>query len=706
MLDDGLPEFANVSIDRCLRRIGAQATTLETEVKKGEEYLLVAEKSGTAINLSDFLENVLHPIEKADQDLLTSWGLAKTIHHGNNVIFPMKNFVSLHQRARRANISKYESRPIYDAIDRLLRLEDSIELTTEQKRLFEMYLRQGKMSGLLLTKEYDQDELDYRRLKLSEDCITFESKTFVAVDHFSHTINDFVLVQSFPSEFLQTVAADRQNPLNGPWKITLKPYILKNFLTYCPDREQRWNVWQADCRKASRQVVTELDNSGHLEWIRDHRKFISNKLGYSNHAELKRDRLLLLNGIEKPQVVIDELRSYAKPSQQKEIAALNEFAAQSGFKYGDIDEYDVHYWSRKYKIAVCKYDENLIQEYFPIDKVFAGLFGLAEHLFGIKIVERNNDELQATSRWHKTVKYFDVFDTRKSGLRTDSSQPIAGFYLDRSSSPDDESRFAPPTGFVVPIREHCSRTNAVPLMSLIYSFNAPLYGKPHTLNLNEVEVVFSKFGNLLQKLLNESNYRELSGLVSVEYVNDKICSGVFCHLLYRSDVLKSISQHISTNEPLTDQHIHAIQAQRLAFAGFNLSSELFRSALDFDLYTTESFWLELLRKNHAKYSAFQLDKRDSRLLSMLDIVVGNWAGCYIGLVWSKLVAADIYDSFDKSWNSDANDNLSKVGQRFRDTFLAAGCNTDPLELFRQFRGRDPVSDSLVSNFKLIQAKPQ
>lgn len=706
--EDGFPEFSNITIDRCLRRIGGQAIALEDQVKKSEEYLQQSNEFGKSLTLVDFLENVLHPIERADKELVTSWGLAKTMFHGNNVMFATKNFVSLHQRARAANLSKYTSRPIYEAVQQLrAKLEKSDELTTELRRLLDMYLLEGKLCGLNITKDVEKEELQYVQHKLSEDMITFESKTYVAVDHFSHTVRDYSLVQAFPPEFLEAVAVDRKNPLNGPWNITLKPNILKNFLGYCPDREQRWNLWKSDCRKASRQVVVELDNSGHLEWIRDHRHRMSELMGYASYVELKRDRFLL-NGTEKPETILNELRSYAKPTQRNEIDLLSDFAMQSGYAYAYLDEYDVPYWCRKYNITVCKYDENLIREYLPVEKVFNGLFGLAEQFFEIKIVERNAVAAadQTISKWHKDVKYFDVFDTQKSSIRSDAAQPIGGFFLDVCSSPDVENHFHEPMGYVVPIREHCQRTSTTPMMSLIFNFNAPLYGKPHTLKIDQVEMVFSKFGNLLQKLLNASDYRELSGLINVEYVNDKICSGVFSHLLYRSDVLKSISEHITTKEPLTDAHIDAIKSQRLTLAGYNLSADLFKSSLDLELYTTQTFWLELLRKHYARQFVFDLDKRDSRLLSMLDIVVQNWAGSYYGLVWSKVMAADIYDAFDKSWTPNNDDTSQKVGQRFRDTFLTSGSNTDSLELFRNFRGRDPALDALVFTYALVQAKSQ
>lgn len=699
MNDNGFPEFANISIDRCIRRIGGQATALETEVKKGEEYLKNLSESGKSITLKEFFDNVWHPIEKADKELLATWGLAKTANNGNNIVFPTKNYISIHQRARRANASKFHSRPIYDAIKELRKTSEE-ELTTEQKRLFDLYLLEGKITGIEITENDIRGELEYRQSKLNEETITYESKIYVAVDHFTHTINDYTLVQSFPSELLQAIAEDSNNPMNGPWKVKLSPYILKNFLAYCPDREHRWNVWQANCKKTSRQVITELDNSGHLEWTRDHRNRICELLGYKSYTEMKRDSFQL-NGVEKPQTLLDELRSHAKPSQFKEINDLSDFAIKSGFKSHQLEEYDIPYWLRKYNITVCKFDENLIQEYFPINKVFNGLFSMAEHLFGLKIVERNDASI---SRWHNGVKYFDVFDTKKNNLRTDSTQPIGGFFLDPTRSPDDHFVYAEAEGFVIPIREHCERLNATPLLSLIFNFQPPLYGKPHTLKLSEVEEVFSKFANVLQKILNTTSYRELSGWFNVEYVNDRVCSNVFSNLLYRGDVLKSISEHITTKEPLTDQHIKAIQDQRLSLAGYKLSTNLFRSAIDLEIYSTREFWLELMRRIYAKYFIFELNKRDSRLLSMLEVVTGNWAGCYYGLVWSNVMAADICDAFAKVNIIDDVETAANQGQRFRDTFLTSGSNIDSLKLFRDFRGRDPTIDAYATSLKLQQPK--
>lgn len=699
MKNDGFPDFSSISVDKCLRRIGSQSTKLEETVTKAEDFVKAANDAGKRLKPSEFFEKVLQPIEAADKELVATWGLSRTLYHGNDILFPARNYFSMHQRARRANMARFHSQPIHEQVLQLKKLYDSDnnatdELTDEQKRVLDVYASKSKACGLHLNAE-EGGELEYRLRQLTKEQITYESKVHVAIEHFYHTITDYGLIQSFPSDFLQAIAVDSKNPLNGPWKVELKPYVVENFLTYCPDRNLRYNVWKTDTQKASRQVRTELDNGIHVESIRDHRDRVRELLGYKSHVELKR-KTFHLDNTEQPESILSQLKPFAKPEQTREIDLLSDFAVQNGFGAPQLDEYDVAYWNRKYNVAVNKFDENLIQEYFPVEKVFSALFKLSEHLFNAKIVERSDESIVG---WNRSVKYFDVFDTRNDA----SSEPIGGFFLDAFSTSHEHIRYERPHGYVVPIQEHSKIFNSKPLQSLVYNFAAPLYGKPHTLKLKEVEVVFAKFANLLQKLLNETNYRDLSGLTNVEYVNDVVCSDVLSNLVYNSNVLKEISEHISTKEPLNDDHIRAIQTQRRTLAGHNLSKKLFKSSLDLELFTTQNFWLECLRKNYGKYMYFELDKRDARLCSMMDVVVGNWSGCYHGLIYSQMLAAEITKDFDVALESNA---VTNVGEQFRQTYLSLGSNSNPLDTFKSFCGREPTVDAYVSHLGLKRATAQ
>lgn len=696
--DDGLPDFKNISVEKCMRRIGGQSKLLEEQVVRAEELLKASADAGKPLAAAEFFENVLRPIEEADKELSITWGLSKTLYHANDVPFATKHYFSLHQRARRATMSRFYSRPIYESVKQLLQSHDTdaAQLSREQKRVLDVYALKSKVCGLNLTAEFEQGELQYRSQQLVQEQVTYESKVYVAIDHFFHTITDYGVVQAFPPEMLQSIATDSKNPLSGPWKVQLKAYMVDNFLAHCPDRDLRWNVWKSNTQKASRQVRTELDNGIHVETIRDHRNRIRELLGYKDHVQLKRETFHLEHTME-PEALLAQLKTHAKPKQKQEMGALTDFAKQSGFASPLFEEYDVAYWCRKYNVAVNKYDQHLIQEYFPVGKVFTGLFGLAERLFGVRIVERPVKKLD---RWHSLVKYFDVFDTSADNA---SADPIGGFFLDAFSASQETVRYERPHGVVVPIREHSKPLASQPLLSWIFNYSLPLHGKAHTLTLNEVETVFATFGNLLQKLLNESNHRELAGFVNVEYANDVVCSHVFADLLYNDEVLRQISEHISTREPLNDDHIRAIQAQRHTLVGHNLCTELYKSSLDLELHTTQNFWLDCQRKNYGKYLPFEMDKRDARLCSMFDVMIGNWTGCYHGLLYSRLLAADIHKDFEQAIQSNETARLSEVGRQFRRSFLSLGSNASPLDTFRRYAGRDPKLDAFTKQLGLKQS---
>lgn len=657
-----------------------------------ETYLDSLKTADTTPSLSEFLQKVIHPLEEADAQLQTTWSLANTLYHSNTELMPAKGYVSMHQRANRADFAKFSSRKIYKGIKEMRTVyAERNELTKEQERLFDRFLLEGKLNGGELNAK-DYDDLVYLMNKLNDEKLTFESKIHVAVDQFKHTISDYSEVRSFPPSLLQAMSLDPKNHLNGPWVVTLRPHIYASYLEHCPQPSQRWNVWQANVRKASTSGgIRELDNSVHIELIRDRRHRIAKLLGYEHFAQMSMESKMI-GSVQQVHDFIKELLSFALPAQQTELKQLNEFATKNGFNGMLLEEHDIPYWKRKYNVAVCQYDENLIQDYFPLDKVLTGMFALAEKLFAIRIVERTTGTV---SRWHSNVKLYDVFDSK------DDSKPLASFYLD-ACAPDSE-RSHPQSGisngWAVPIRDKCSATNATPLISLIYNFTAPICGKPCTLSLNEIRILFEKFGYSLQNLLTETNYRELAGHRGVEWDAVGVSSNVFTNLLYRSDVMKSISEHVATKEPLSDELIQSIQRQRLTLAGYELSNHLYMSALDLDLHSRTDFWRDIVRRLWPQYHVMPMDKLDSRLCSTKEIVSGAWAAGYFSNIWSQMIAVDVINAFDEYNPSNPaktyEDHVRDVGQRYRQTFLASGGAVHPSQVFRSFRGRDPCPKALA-----------
>lgn len=277
---------------------------------------------------------------------------------------------------------------------------------------------------------------------------------------------------------------------------------------------------------------------------------------------------------------------------------------------------------------------------------------------------------------------------------------MAGFYVDLYAREDEKIVVAENSGWMVGIQNHSFLTGTKPLSALIFNFQTPLYGKPSLLTLHDVNLLFNKFGHTLQHLLTKTTYSELAGLSNVEWDAVEISGHVLSNLLYNQSILKSISSHYATEDPLPEKLINAILHHRKQLSGFSLCRELYFSSLDLELHTKKDFWLDIVKNLYPKYHVFDFDKRDGHPCSFTPIFSGEWGGAYFSHVWSRLVAADVYGAFFEASKSTNEQELLDVGKRFRDSFLTYGGSLHPSEVFRRFRGRDPSAKALLKSLGL------
>lgn len=78
-----------------------------------------------------------------------------------------------------------------------------------------------------------------------------------------------MLVRDFPRPVLKLMSAVGGDSVDGPWTVKLNFHIADKFLEYCPDRDLRWLVWNAEDKACSLiEENRELSNSLTLEEIR------------------------------------------------------------------------------------------------------------------------------------------------------------------------------------------------------------------------------------------------------------------------------------------------------------------------------------------------------------------------------------------------------------------------------------------------------
>ena len=85
---------------------------------------------------------------------------------------------------------------------------------------------------------------------------------------------------------------------------------------------------------------------------------------------------------------------------------------------------------------------------------------------------------------------------------------------------------------------------------------------------------------------------------------------------------------------------------------------------------------------------------DRSLCAFLHIFAGGYAAGYYSYKWAEVLSADAFSAFEEAGLDDER-ALVATGRRFRDTVLALGGGRHPMDVFRDFRGRDPEPDALL-----------
>lgn len=667
-----MPEFNDITIEKCIATISQQSHEYEHGLT------LIEQESA---NCKNAFEEIIQPLERLDNSLQLTWGVAKTLYLGNSSLMPTNSYLNIHQQAHRARTSKFRSAPIFQAIinekNRLKKLSD------EEQRLLDKFALEGKLNGLEVTGR-DKEILNTALIQLIDERKIFREKVAIASKQYSFTIENPDFAKEFPETLLKSMAVNGGAVSQGPWKVTLQPHIYEPFMMYCPSRELRWNTWQAQMQRCSTYSHKELESGVHLEKIRALKQDQAKFLGYDSYVDMSMETKMA-GSLENVNNVFNVLYENARPVQEQELELLQSFAKERGFDY-KLEHWDMAYWQRKQKWTLYNFNEEQIKEYFPLPRVINSLFNLCSTLFNIQIIERSN-----VHTWHKDVKYYDVLDDT-------SNRPIAGFYLDPYARQDEKIRGHDDSGWHVTIRNKCTSTGTTPLSALIFNFQPPEEQKPSLLYFNEVGALFMKFGHALRHLLTTVNYSEVAGSSNVEWDAAEVCGHVMAHWLYDPKTIQSISGHYSTDEPLPEDIVRNFKNVRGHMAGHSICKELYLCNLDFELHSTKKYWLQIVKDSWSKYNLLPFDKYDFHPLTFTDVISEEWGAAYFCHLWSRMIAADVYSAFEEA--KQGKQDIVVIGKRYKETFLAHGGGCHPSEVFRRFRGRDPSPNALLYNLGL------
>ncbi|WP_417003026.1 M3 family metallopeptidase, partial [Akkermansia sp.] len=234
--------------------------------------------------------------------------------------------------------------------------------------------------------------------------------------------------------------------------------------------------------------------------------------GYRTYSDYALQQSMAGNGKEAMRFV-NGLLDRVKEPFFREMESLRQVKARlTENKEVSLHPWDTVYYANLQAEERFRLDREELRHYFPLPRVMAGLFGVAEQLYGIRVTElpvrkpltgiSGPEKGGEAEVWNPDVRFFAIDDGKEERL--------GYFYLDifaRSNkragawmSPLDAG--APPAG---------GKPGKPRLGMICLNVQKPADGEPVLLSHREVRILFHEFGHLLHLMFSRVSIPSLAG---------------------------------------------------------------------------------------------------------------------------------------------------------------------------------------------------
>ena len=552
-------------------------------------------------------------------------------------------------------------------------------LNTEQKQAHKNAMRNFVLSGAELVGAAKERfaKIQERQAELSQK---FSENALDATDAFAYYANESELA-GVPQDVIDTARELAKSEGKDGYKLTLKMPSYLPTMQFATSSALREVLYRAYSTRASDQAPTEyskFDNSAVISEILALRLEESRLLGYNNFGEVS----VVAKMASSPDEVITFLRDLARrarPFAEKDVADLRAFAAEH-LNLKNPQPWDFPYIAEKLKEERYAFSEQEVKQYFTAPKVLAGLFKIIETLFEVAIRQ------DTAPVWKPGVQYFRI--ERAGSL-------VGQFYLDQPARTGKRGG-----AWMDDVRARWLRPDTgalqTPVAHLVCNFADGVSGKPALLTHDDVTTLFHEFGHGLHHMLTQINERDVSGISGVEWDAVELPSQFMENFCWEWDVLKHMTSHVDTGEPLPRALFDKMLAAKNFQAGMQTLRQVEFSLFDMLLHTTfdpASDVMALLNEVRAEVAVIKAPPYSRTAHTFSHIFSGGYAAGYYSYKWAEVLSADAYAAFEEAANAGAPQ--AETGRKYREAILEAGGSRPAMESFKAFRGREPSIDALL-----------
>jgi len=477
-------------------------------------------------------------------------------------------------------------------------------------------------------------------------------------------------------EITAAAAAAAEKGLVDRWLIPLVNTTQQPVLASLRHRETREKLFKASWQR--NQQGDSNDTRERLLQLVAIRAKQAALLGFADYASWSMADQMA----KTPKAAFDFMREIAPASRARAQSELADIQAliDSGEARFTAEAWDWLFYSEQVRREKYAIDEAQIKPWFALENVLIdGVFWSASQLFGIRFVERFDLPV-----YHSDVRVWEIFDADGEGM--------ALFYGDFFAR-DSKSGGAWMDNFV----PQSTLLGTRPVIYNVCNYPKPAAGKSALISWDDVVTLFHEFGHALHGLFANQRYVTLSGTSTPrDFV--EFPSQINEHWASHPQVFAHYARHHETGEPmpvaLRDSLFRAANFNK----GYDMTELLSAALLDMNWHSVtaaelpqnvEAFEAQALRHENIDLAAVPPRYRSSYFSHIFG---GGYAAGYYAYLWTQMLADDGYQ-----WFVEHGGLNRENGQRFREAILSRGNSSDLEQLYRDWRGHDPLIAPMLKN---------
>jgi oligopeptidase A len=197
-------------------------------------------------------------------------------------------------------------------------------------------------------------------------------------------------------------------------------------------------------------------------------------------------------------------------------------------------------------------------------------------------------------------------------------------------------------------------------------------------------------------MLTKIDYAAVSGINGVAWDAVELPSQFMENWCWEREALDLISGHYETGEVLPQDLFDKMIAARNFQSAMMMVRQLefslfdFRLHLEFDPEDPSNQVDKILNEVRDQVAVVKAPSFNRFAHSFSHIFAGGYAAGYYSYKWAEVLSADAFSKFEENGIFDRD-----TGIQFLQAILEKGGSKEPMELFVDFRGREPEIDALL-----------